>query len=208
MITVIIIAFEKRAFLKDAIESVLSQDLDSHTIEIILIKNFADKLDFLPDNLKVIDALDDISIGSKIIRAAENSNGEYISFLEDDDIFLPKKIKHIYNLLDSNPDVVYINNGFIKIHGNASDNYTVNTENTGLHDRFKFNKSTMDCDTYFRLRPDFNLSSITIRRRILLENRQLIVGKTHVVDTLLFALALNTGLNPKIFLILSSLKIP
>ena len=79
--------------MNDAIKSVISQDLDSQNFEIILIKNFVDKLDFLPGNIKVIDAIDDISIGSKLIKAAENAKGDFISILEDDDIFLPGKLR-------------------------------------------------------------------------------------------------------------------
>lgn len=179
--------------MNDAIKSVISQDLDSQNFEIILIKNFVDKLDFLPGNIKVIDAIDDISIGSKLIKAAENAKGDFISILEDDDIFLPGKLKTIFHFLNSNPSVVYINNDFIKIFGETTIKGKVDNKINGTTDVFIFNKNTFNCDTYFKFRPDFNLSSITIKKQIILDNRELIEGKTHVVDTLLFALALNTG---------------
>lgn len=192
-LSVIIIAFKKRPFLIDAITSVISQDFDSRTVEIILIKNFSDKLEFLPTMLKVIDVFDDISIGTKIIRAAENSNGKYIAFLEDDDIFLPGKLKSILRVLDSNPETVYINNDFIRVYGDKLLNEMEFPHVQSNPNLLTFNINTMDYASYFKLKPDFNLSSITIKREVVLNNRQIIEGKTHVVDTLLFALSLKTG---------------
>jgi hypothetical protein len=193
MISVVIIAFQKRPFLVDAIKSVLSQDLESQNFEIVLIKNFVDKLDFLPNNVKVIDAIDDISIGSKLIKAAKNLKGNYISILEDDDIFLPGKLKMIFHLLNSNTDIVYVNNGYLKIYGDKTASEYSEVKIDFTKDVLMFNKNTLSCETYFRIRPDFNLSSITIKKQIILDNIKIIKGKTHVVDTLLFALALNSG---------------
>jgi glycosyltransferase involved in cell wall biosynthesis len=43
VISVIIIAYNRKIFLKDAIKSVLNQSLDRNLYEIIIVKNFNDK---------------------------------------------------------------------------------------------------------------------------------------------------------------------
>ncbi|MHB8360884.1 MAG: glycosyltransferase family 2 protein, partial [Thermoplasmataceae archaeon] len=196
-LSVIIIAYKKRDYIIEAIESAINQNLDEYKIEIILIKNFREQIDVkFASHIKIIEAEDDeISIGSKIVRAAEESKATYLSFLEDDDIFFPQKLKWIINKFQNDKDIVYIHNDQTYIY---SDNKHYESKNNKKLHQNKISSIVIDIESlssknYFNFKPDFNLSSISMRKDIILKNRDIIIDKTFMVDTLLFVLSLING---------------
>jgi len=112
VISVIIIANNRKIFLKDAIKSVLNQSLDRNFYEIIIVKNFKDKDidDFIDQNVLLnIFSEDNNTILGKFLEGIKNSKGDIIAFLEDDDRFHKDKQK-IVNEIFSDEDVVYYHN--------------------------------------------------------------------------------------------------
>lgn len=195
-LSVIIIAYKRKNYIKEALESVINQTNEYLPVEIILIKNFRDEnIHGLSKNLKVIEATDDdYSLGSKVVRAAELAEGEYLSFLEDDDIFLKDKIQFILQEFARDKEVVFIHNNQIYFQEDKK-NLVQNgsKENIENSTSILFNINTFKCTDYFKLKPDFNLSSISIKKEIILRHREKIIGKTYLVDTLLFVLSIISG---------------
>jgi len=144
MISVIIIAYNRKIFLKDAIKSVLNQSLDRNLYEIIIVKNFKDKDidDFIDQNSLINIFSEDNTILGKILEGIKNSKGDIIAFLEDDDRFHRDKLK-IVNEVFSDEDVVYYHNAAQYID---EDGRFLNRINYGI---------------------SFNLSSISVRKSII-----------------------------------------
>jgi glycosyltransferase involved in cell wall biosynthesis len=94
-ISVIITAHNRREFLLEAVNSALNQTLPKDEYEIIVVKNFEDERieKFLEErNVKNIVTKEE-PLGAKIFKGVEESRGEVVSFLDDDDLWLPQKLE-------------------------------------------------------------------------------------------------------------------
>ncbi len=136
-ISVIIPVYKRKEFYKEAIESALNQTLDKKYYEIIVVHHI--DIDKEYENVRYIKC-DDLNIGAQLAIGIENARGNIISFLEDDDKFLPEKLQYVYETF-KDEDIVYLHNDYIS-----------NNEN------FR-NKN-----------PDFNLSCISVRKDIINKN--------------------------------------
>ena len=120
-ISVIITAHNSKDFLKDAINSLLNQTLDRSFFEIIIVKNFDDhEIDDQIEENKIIKfkARDDSLIGEDLAIGIENAKGEIISFLDDDDVFLPYKLTNVINEFVKDPKLIYYKNNLKVIDKN------------------------------------------------------------------------------------------
>lgn len=110
-VSVIIPAYNQGHYLKEAIQSVLTQDYTDY--ELIIID------DGSQDNTReVVDSFSDARIrylyqSNKGLTAARNTgiglaSGQYISFLDSDDIFLPEKLTALVGLLESKSLVGFV----------------------------------------------------------------------------------------------------
>ncbi|MFP3317386.1 MAG: glycosyltransferase [Candidatus Nanopusillus sp.] len=91
-ISVIVVAYNRREFLLDALRSISNQTFKNY--EVIVTKNFQDKVidDFIKKhNFREI-FIDTKRYGEKISAAVEDAKGDIISFLEDDDEFFEDKL--------------------------------------------------------------------------------------------------------------------
>jgi glycosyltransferase involved in cell wall biosynthesis len=133
-VSAIILTYNRAQVLTEAIDSVLDQTFKD--FELIVVDNYSS------DNTESIVA----SYTDKRIRYFKNQNngfmginrnfgieksgGEYIAFLDDDDLWLPEKLEKQVELLDSNKalGLVYSDSYMMDINGNLA-------ENTYFHDR-------------------------------------------------------------------------
>jgi glycosyltransferase involved in cell wall biosynthesis len=145
IISVIIIAYDRKNYLLNAIKSVLMQTLSRNYYEIIIIKNYADEeIDKYIKNNNLINIYSkEHSLSGKIYEAVKISSGEIVAFLEDDDQFYREKLQHVYNVFKSAPDINYYHNSARFVDEN--------------YEPLKLSSSL----------PDFNLSSIAIRKKII-----------------------------------------
>mgnify|MGYP001772584778 CR=1 FL=1 len=93
-ISVIIPVYNRTQYVGEAINSVLNQTLDMDKYEIIVVTNID-----LPERegVRIIKSKD-LTLGGKIVEGILNSQGEVISLLEDDDLFLPNKLEVVYKV--------------------------------------------------------------------------------------------------------------
>ncbi len=133
-ISIIITIYNRKEFYKEAIESTINQTLDKKYYEIIVVHYIDIDKDY--DNIIYIKC-DDINQGKQLSIGIENSKGNIISFLDDDDRFLPDKLQFVYDTFRNN-EAIYLHNS-----------YTSN------------DKSIKDKEH------DFNISCISIRKNII-----------------------------------------
>lgn len=118
LVTVIIPTYKRAPYLRRAIQSVLSQSY-SH-IEIIIVDDNGEGSDFQKDTERIIQEFEgierlyylkqEINKGGSAARnvGVKNSHGEYITFLDDDDFFMPNRIERLVGLMEKeNLNIAY-----------------------------------------------------------------------------------------------------
>ena len=117
IISVIIVAHDRREFLIDALRSILRQKIDREKYEIIVVKNFKDeKIDAYIDKIRATNIVTkEISLGSKLKIGIEASKGDVLAFLEDDDIFLDEKLTFLNNKFEDR-ELGFIHNDYLRIN--------------------------------------------------------------------------------------------
>lgn len=109
-ISVIIPAYNRIQYVKEAINSVLFQTLDRNKYEVIVVTNID-----LPeiDRIRIIKTNEKWQ-GAMVSQAIEEARGEVISLLDDDDLFLPNKLEVVYTVFH-NYQVSFLKNPTINI---------------------------------------------------------------------------------------------
>lgn len=190
-ISVVITCFNRRKFLIECVQSALQQTLPRDKYEILVTKNFEDRdIDlFLSQNgiSSIIEG--DVNIGSMIVNAASHARGQYICFLDDDDIFYPDKLSTIFKTTIAAPTLVYYHNAFDTIDSKSvkmkdyrhrhPENQIILNSGCG-HSAVKRAKA---------LSGSINMSSITVRRDLIIEYAQVIRDITGLQDVVLFYLS-------------------
>ncbi len=165
MISVIIIAYNRKKYIINAINSALNQTLSKDKYEIIVIKNFNDNVidKFIGDNNIINVYSSNKTVSGKISEALKIARGDVISFLEDDDLFFNNKLEYVYNLFKNNDNLAYYHNAtqYINDYGNT------------------INKIGTD--------PAFNISSMSIKKGIL--NIKIMNNINSAVDTIIYCIA-------------------
>ncbi len=173
-ISVIISDYNRKLYILNALKSVIHQSLSRENYEIILIKNFADSNidDFASQNKVKSLISQDISLSGKIREALSYATGNVICFLDDDDKFYENKLEYVYNKFKTTKNLVYLHNNFSSIDDN---NQPIKYKN---------------------INPDFNISSISIRKDIINVDTLTMVSKS--IDTLMYMYARESGMKIEI----------
>lgn len=169
IITVIITAYDRKEFIIRAIKSVLNQSISNNGYELIVVKNYNDKIidGYIEKNgIKNIYSKDK-SLGGKLAEAIKVSTGEIITFLEDDDAFALGKLEYVHSLFTNNKNLVYYHNSYTPVNGKYS------------------------ITEYANSLPDFNMSCIAIKKEII--NVDEIFGITDSIDTFMYLSAVESG---------------
>lgn len=139
-ISVIITIYNRKEFYNSSIQSVINQSLSKDKYEIIVV-HYID-IEQKINNIKYIKC-GDITIGEQLSIGVENSKGNIIVFMDDDDVFTQSKLKAVYNAFNDQK-LIYFHN---------------NHKNIDQHGKIiNYNKYKSTC---------FNMSSISVRRDIL-----------------------------------------
>jgi len=124
LVSIIIPAYNRAGFLKEAIKSVLAQTYKNIEVIVVddgstdntpkLVKQFTDKrIIYLRQENK--------GASSARNKGIESARGNYIAFLDSDDIWLPQKIEkqlEIFNISRCNPGLVYTGIQYMDYDGN------------------------------------------------------------------------------------------
>ncbi len=161
-ISVIITAYNREKYLKEAISSALNQNFPRDNYEVIVVKNFYnDDIDNLihENNVKSI-YTEEEGLGGKLKLGIEESNGEIICFLEDDDKFHENKLRKVNESFSKYKDLAFYHNNKIVIDGDG--NVVIEPKSRGEEYIDKFDKFVYK--SLIRRVAWKNNSSICVRR--------------------------------------------
>lgn len=162
LVSVIIPTRNRSAYLKQAIDSVYAQTYQN--FELVVIDDGSRE-----DNTKVIQPYDkrlkyyrQEHAGASAARnnGISKAQGEYIAFLDDDDIFLPEKLQHNITYMEKHPEAVWLCSGFsfIDVEGKPLPRNAILPEKTEvtLHDIAMF--MFIDTSTVMVRRENFTIA--------------------------------------------------
>jgi glycosyltransferase involved in cell wall biosynthesis len=211
-ISVIVTAYNRRKYLPFALRSLEAQTLPRDKFEVIVVKNFEDEeLDgiILRNGWKVVYE-DDTYYGRMVLAGLEESRGEVITFLEDDDMYGNNRLEEIYKVFKSYDSLVYFHNSQIIIDENGSvlerpphsiyisknliggSPIVIDADKLrGLAKRY--NASVIDLALKVRAYPWHNNSSLAVRRRVLEAGAHLVRELPTAFDLFVLASSLRAG---------------
>jgi glycosyltransferase involved in cell wall biosynthesis len=204
MISVIITAYNRNMYLGEALESLYNQTLDQNLFEIFVITNIRDKE--LERKFKIntnFIYMEDGPVSEYIIEGIKMAKGNIISFLDDDDLFMPNKLEAVLRKFLDDPDLIYLHNNFLYLLNSQNGNeknrkrmkkdiiiYTDNIKNSSLKNMYKvINKSYA-----------VNLSSVSVRREVLLSNIEKLTRMKGATDYYILYLCLSIDSSKLFFL--------
>ena len=169
-VSVIVTAYDRTDFVKQAIDSILHQEMDYYSIEVIVVSNF--KIDLNPNKrgIEVCNIVMEGSVGEFLYAGINAAKYEIITFLDDDDLYEPEKLHRVVDVFSRNPVLSYYHNNQRYVNTNLQPtDYIRLVENRS--------RLYLEQDIWVNLGPksnaikhaiaaggDFNLSSIAITR--------------------------------------------
>ena len=116
-ISVIVTAHDRRRYLPEALRSLERQTLDKSMFEVVVVKNFEDPVsdDIIRRNGWKNIVTDVKPLGGKIAIGIQESRGEVITFLEDDDLYVPERLQVVEKKFREVKDLVYFHNAQVVI---------------------------------------------------------------------------------------------
>ena len=171
-ISVVVTAHDRRRYLPDALRSLEHQTLDKDKFEVIVVKNFED-----PASDSIIrrngwkNVVTDVKpLGGKIAIGVEESRGEVITFLEDDDMYAPERLQVVERKFREVKDLVYFHNDQVVVDedGNVLPSRPAKPLKVDLVIDEKIKRIPCSLDYILALTAaPFNNSSIAIRKSLL-----------------------------------------
>lgn len=173
------------------------QDCDPEKVEIVLVKNFQDeKIDQFCSEKGVKTANEAGTLGDKMAAGIENSEGEILCFLDDDDVFIRNKLTVVENLFTKYPDSVYIHNAPIMFSGSDSlpDSHSADSKSGSTPSVYTGDgKSPVSAASLMRKRAHWYGSCISVRRDFAMKYMKELRMVPASYDKLWFFAALNEG---------------
>ena len=113
-VSIIIPAYNGDRYIAEAIEGILTQTYSDYEIIVVddgstdntrqIIQQYGDRIQYLSQTNQGVAASRNLGLKA--------SQGEYIAFLDQDDVFLPHKLASQATLLDQNPALGIVNSGW------------------------------------------------------------------------------------------------
>jgi len=208
-ISVIVTAYNRKRYLPFALRSLEAQTLPRDKFEVIVVKNFEDKeSDDIISRNGWKDLYEDSTYhGRKISVGLEESKGDVITVLEDDDVYVSNRLEEVYKAFTSYDRLVYFHNSqaVIDDKGNVLERppfpsknlvggSTVIIDVDKLHVfAKKYGMSVADLALTVRTLADTNNSSLAVRRSVLEANAHLLKELPTSIDLFIFASSLRAG---------------
>jgi len=211
-ISVIVTAYNRRRYLPFALRSLEAQTLPRDKFEVIVVKNFDDKgSDGIISRNGWKDVYnDDPYQGRMVLAGLEESRGEVITFLDDDDMYTDNRLEEVYKAFTSYDRLVYFHNSqtIIDENGNVLERPPISKNIVGGStvivdvDKLrtfakKYSTSivdiTADIILKVRVRADVNSSSAAVKRDALEASAYLLKELPIFIDLFVFASSVKAG---------------
>jgi hypothetical protein len=199
-VSVVLIAHERKSFILEAAASAEASARDNAGIERIAVKKFVDpQIDGALSSAgwKLLQTERD-PLGAKVALGVREAKGEVVTFLEDDDAYEAGRLGAIQRVFGGDVSLGYYRNGqaFVAADGKTP----VAPEGTAARNLARLGKVHAEpgnlaavLPELFRVDPDFNLSSMALRRAPILNALPLLESLPAAVDSGLFYAALRSG---------------
>ncbi len=211
-ISVIVTAYNRRRYLPFALRSLETQTLPRDKFEVIVVKNFDHKeSDGIISRNGWKDVYnDDPYQGRMVLAGLEESRGEVITFLDDDDMYTDNRLEEVYKAFTSYDRLVYFHNSQARIdeNGNVLERPSLSKNIVGGStvivdvDKLrtfakKYGMSivdiTADIILKIRVRADVNSSSAAVKRDALEASAYLLKELPIFIDLFVFASSVKAG---------------
>jgi hypothetical protein len=148
----------------------MRQNLDYSELELIIVSNFEIDAGILDSEAKPSSIVIDGTIGEFLYAGVKAAKFDLISFLDDDDIFMPGKLKAVREVFEENRGLCYYHNAleyfdknlkpidYVRLVERKSRTFSKNRVCVDIKSNHKSIKAAID------LNGDFNLSCISIRK--------------------------------------------
>ena len=195
--SIIVTAYNRRQYVMDAIRS-LSLDSDSTVTprpQVIVSKNFRSQNDDEELSRLGVRVLQtgDISVGEMLAAAVDECSGDYIAFLDDDDLFAPRKLERARSVLSGHSGTGYYHNGSSFFTGTSPKNPST-LDGQAAHVLEWPGHSIRLARTQLRYlleaNREQNLSSVVISRRVVNRSREYLSQITGLTDSFMLVAAL------------------
>lgn len=130
LVSIITPSYNSRKFIRECVDSVLSQTYQNWEMIIVDDKSKDDSVEFIKNLIKNDDRIKLISleknVGAAMARneALEVASGKYIAFLDSDDIWLPNKLDKQLKFMQEN-DSAFTFSSYIPISEDGSQEYSI-----------------------------------------------------------------------------------
>ncbi len=205
-ISVILNSYLRVRFVNQALESVLRQD-SCKQFEVILLSavpgfGVDPRLESLAEesgNTIHVVPVRPGPVGAGLSAALREASGDFLAILDDDDVWERRKVHEIENVIDEEPSLAFFHNAQLFVDETNSPLSPLNPnravrhpsswmpENRTLRVDSSQPKSIAAAQSFA---PDFNNSSMTIRRSVLLESQKALESVRRGEDTFLYYCAL------------------
>lgn len=139
-ISVIIIVYDRKQFINTALKSLENQTLKKDLFEVIIVSNIELAINIFHDlNIRIIYS-NLIKGTAKYSQGIQESKGEVICFLEDDDAFFKNKLEIVYNAFQNNSSLVFYKNNAYKTKD--IENYLDKKRNNLYRKKYNYNVSS------------------------------------------------------------------
>ena len=193
-ISVVVMAYSRREFLLSAVRSAAEQDLPRSEFEIVALTNFADAE--LEEALRSFGArrvhADAPLVGSTVARALVEARGDVVCFLDDDDEMEPSKLRHVRKCFEEDPGLIVLRNTYraMDARGRPLPEWPA-CEWPASAVRAPVTLRTEREKRRSRVLPMYNLSTISVRRAVLMPLASRLDGVAAASDSLVFLAGLS-----------------
>ncbi len=154
-ISCVITLYNRQEFINDAIECVMNQSLKPH--EIIIIDNSSKKINIQNrylDEIKIFNIVPGAGIAQALNFGVSVAEGNYISFLEDDDIWPDNYLENVYS-------EDYLKYDYIVT--------PIRKLKDGIISDYKNPKNKINLNTFLISNPGVNISNLSIKKKSFFE---------------------------------------
>ena len=200
-ISVIITAYNRKNYIRNAIESVIKQETDASRYELIIVSNYKLETDQFSTKIPIFNIVMEGNVGEFLYAGIRKAKYDLIAFLDDDDEFESKKLDGILSLFQNDDKLVYYHNSLNYINDNGDPmNYNRMVESRIQRRRLKtviFNSSEEieKLELALKQNADFNLSCIVIRKNYLEPYKKILKSIDSNQDDFFFWTGLISGGN-------------
>jgi glycosyltransferase involved in cell wall biosynthesis len=202
LLSVVVTAHDRREYIGEAIASVFRQAPTERDVDLVVLANFDPSYYGGSGGVTAPRWIPDPSpnVGETIVRAAECARGEVLVFLDDDDLFDPRKLARVEATFLANPKLAYYHNDFSQFYRSRgpSDPASRRDEEDRSRHLHLGRQITFQADDSDRMLPflaranrEQNMSSVAVKKDLIIRNRDFIKKIQGLQDTLLLFCAIS-----------------